>query len=300
MRPAAPTLCLLALAVLAGGCRGGVARGRVGSGLSTSGAGAGTGTGAGGPAAAPVLRAGEKEILVENRNVGRITKAEFAQFNAAWDLFVRRDKEWPAARDAWLARGGAAPYVLAENLLRYFWSATAYSRKDRKDIYRVADSARAAGEPAVGYFANVLVLDEWPLKEPVTIQVEGGEKKVVSVWVNDDVTRQHLAIVLAGIGAPAVPRLTSPAVLHAPSSTARRYAMYALGSIGSDPAVDALGSMLAAPDWQDRASAAKSLGFALRRNPRAKPLLEGAASDPDKFVRKKVEEALSGKSKSEF
>ena len=298
MRPTRLAL-VLAAAVLAAGCRAGVARGRVGSGL---GAGGGGTTGGGGDMPAPAQGpgpSGEKEILVENRNVGRVTRAEFAEFNAAWDLFIRRDKGWKAARDAWLARGGAAPYVLAENLLRYFWSATAWGK--REDIYRIADSARAAGEPAVGYFANVLALDEWPLKEPVTVQVQGGEPKVVRVWKNDDVTRQHLAIVLAGIGAPAVPRLTSAPVLRGPSVAARRYAMYALGSIGSDPAVDALGGMLSsAPDWQDRASAAKALGFALKRNPRAKPLLEAAANDPDRFVKKKVEEALSGKGKSEF
>jgi hypothetical protein len=267
----------------------------MGSGVGTSGAGGGGDMPP--PAAAPAAP-GEKEILVENRNVGRVTRAEFAEFNAAWDLFVRRDKGWKAARDAWLARGGAAPYVLAENLLRYFWSATAWGK--REDIYRIADSARAAGEPAVGYFANVLALDEWPLKEPVTVQVQGGEPKVVRVWKNDDVTRQHLAIVLAGIGAPAVPRLASAPVLRGPSVASRRYAMYALGSIGTDAAVDALGGMLSAPDWQDRASAAKSLGFALKRKARAKPLLEGAASDPDPFVKKKVEEALAGKGKSEF
>ena len=299
MRLALPVLALAA-ALLAAGCRGGVARGRVGSGLGAGGGATSEGGSGGGdmpPPAAPVAP-GEKEILVENRNVGRITREEFAEFNAAWTLFVHRDRGWKAARDAWLARGGAAPYVLAENLLRYFWSATAWGK--REDIYRIADSARAAGEPAVGYFANVLVLDEWPLKEPVTVQVQGGEAKTVRVWKNDDVTRQHLAIVLAGIGAPAVPRLSSAPVLRGPSVAARRYAMYALGSIGSDAAVDALGGMLTAPDWQDRASAAKSLGFSLKRNPRAKPLLEGAAADPDPFVRKKVEEALSGKGKSEF
>jgi hypothetical protein len=287
MRPVRPAVLALAVLAAAGsfaGCRAGVGRGRVGSGVGL----AGTGSGAGGgdlPPPPPPASSGEKEILVENRNVGRITRAEFAEFNAAWDLFVKRDKGWKPARDAWLARGGAAPYVLAENLLRYFWSATAWGK--REDIYRIADSARAAGEPAVGYFANVLVLDDWPLKEPVTVQVQGGERKTVTVWKNDDVTRQHLAIVLAGIGLPSVPRLTSPAVLRGQSVGARRYAMYALGSIGSDPAVDALGGMLGASDWQDRASAAK-------------PLLEAAVADSDPFVRKKVEEALSGKGKSEF
>ena len=40
---------------------------------------------------------------------GASTRADFDEFNRAWTLFVRKDRGWPAARDAWVVRGGAAP-----------------------------------------------------------------------------------------------------------------------------------------------------------------------------------------------
>ena len=239
-------------------------------------------------------------LFVENVEVGRLTRDDWRQFNEAWLLFVRKDKAWEPARDAWLARGGAAPYVLAENLLRYFISATAYGT--RQEIARIAVNAKVVGAPAVGYFANFLVLESWPLKEPAKVRGPDGNVRTVTEWRNDDVTRQQLAIILSAVGPAAVPRLASPPFLRAPQPSARRYVMYALGRIGDDPAIAALGSMQGSADWQDRGSAAKSLGFALnlRKNPKARPYLERAMSDPDGFVRKKAEEALSGKTKSEF
>jgi HEAT repeat protein len=111
----------------------------------------------------------------------------------------------------------------------------------------------------------------------------------------------HLAAILAAIGEPAVPTLTADAYLRQSSSSARRYVMKALGRVGSDRAVDALASMLSAADWQDRGVAASALGVALafRKNERARPALERARGDPDEFVRRKVEEALAGKTKDE-
>jgi hypothetical protein len=237
-------------------------------------------------------------MVVEDRVVGTPTRADFEEFNRAWVLFVRKDPGWKAARTSWLDRGGFAPYVLAENLLRYFWSASA--NKGREEILRLAESARACGEPAVGYFANALVLDTWPLREPVVATLPDGTQREFRVWVNDDVSRQHLALVLARIGPPAVPRLSSPGVLFAPSASARRYAAYALGTIATDEAVGAVAGLLSSSDWQDRASAAKALGFALPKNAKARDPLKRAAADSDPFVRRKAEEALAGKSKAEF
>ena len=295
MRTSSSVLGVLLAAMLAGGCRGGARSGvRVGAnGPAASEASAREPSGR-----APSGDAGSRRVIVENREVGVLSEAEFSEFKRAWVLFLDRAPGWPRARADWIARGGAAPYVLAENLLRYFWSATSYG--GRPEIERVAENARAVGEPAVGYFASVLILDTWPLKEPVLVPDAAGGKREIRVWQNDDVTRQHLAIILSAIGAPAVPRLTSPACLHAASVSARRYVLYALGRIATDAAVDALAGMLTEPDWQDRGSAAKALGFALPKNPRAKEPLTRAAADPDAFVRKKAQEALSGKTKSEF
>jgi len=115
------------------------------------------------------------------------------------------------------------------------------------------------------------------------------------------VTRQHAAYVLASIGEPAVPTLASSSVLGSPVSSSRRYGAYALGAIGNDQAVQALGRMLrSSADWQDRGAAAKGLGFALRRNPAARPLLEQALRDADDFVRRKAKEGLEGKTRIEF
>ena len=52
--------------------------------------------------------------------------------------------------------------------------------------------------------------------------------------------------------------------------------------------------------WQDRGAAAKGLGFALRKNPSARPLLQQALSDRDDFVRRKAQEGLDGKTRIEF
>jgi hypothetical protein len=293
-------LLLALVAAVAGGCRAGARAERFAA-LDAAGA-----QGGGAPASAPEpvrpadapIDPASRRVVVESREVGVLTARDAAELAAAWRLFVARDPRWKDARTAWLARGGAAPYVLAENLLRYFWSATKW--RGREEVLRVAESARAVGEPAVGYFVNVLVLDSWPLDHPVVVPQSDGTSREIRVWVNDDVTRQHVALVLARIGAPAVPRLSAPAVLGAAAPSARRYALYALGSIATDPAVAAVEAALASGDWQDRASAAKALGFALPRNPKARAPLERAAKDPDAFVRKKAEEALSGKSKAEF
>jgi len=250
-------------------------------------------------AAAPVE--GSTPIFVENREVGRLTRADFAEFNRIWALFVAKDRAWPPARDAWIARGGAAPFVLSENLFRYFLSATAWGQ--RADIYRIAESARAAGEPAVGYFGNLLIRDTWPLNKPIVVAQSDGTRREVREWTNDDVTRQHLTIILATIGEPAVPRLTSEPYIRSPIPSARHYVLAALGRIGTDAAVAATANTLAtAADWQDRGYAAKALGFSLnfKKNVRAKAPLEKALSDPDEFVRKKAREGLDGKTKSEF
>lgn len=241
----------------------------------------------------------ESPVVVDDRFVGRLTAEDFAEFNRAWALFVRKDRAWPEARDRWLQKGGAAPYVLAENLLRYFVSASAYG--DRKDLAWVAVSAKKVGEPAVGYFGSLLLTDERRLERPVAARGKDGSVRQLDRWVNDDVTRQHLAAVLAYVGEAAVATLGSDAYLRAPSPNARRYVIYALGRIGTDRAVDALGPVLGFPAWQDRGAAAKALGVALAygKNERARPWLERAKADPDEFVRKKVEEALAGRSKPE-
>lgn len=242
----------------------------------------------------------ETPVILEDRYVGTISDRDLADLRRDWRLFLRKDRAWPEARDRWLARGGPFPYVIAENLLRYFLSASAYG--DRRDLSWIAVSAKKIGEPSVGYFGSLLILDQRPLAQPVRLRGKDGAVKLVQTWINDDVTRQQLAMILAYVGEPAVATLASDAYLRGTSSNARRYVMYALGRIGSDRAVDALAPMLSAADWQDRATAAKSLGVALAagRNERARAPLLRAANDPDAFVRKKVEEALAGRSKLDF
>jgi hypothetical protein len=229
----------------------------------------------------------------ERRRVGGLRPEDFEEFNRAWVLFVKEDPRWPVARDTWLERGGAAPYVLAENLVRYFWSATAHASP--RHVARVAESAKAAGEPAVGYFARLLAMDSRPLEKPLTKIEADGSKRTVTHWTNDDVTRQHAVTVLVAIGPPAVPTLASPEYLRAPSPAVRRYVAYALGRIATDQAVDAVATLLASPDWQERGAAVKALAYALDTNARARAPLERAKADPDSFVRKKAAEALSGK-----
>ncbi len=237
-------------------------------------------------------------ILVDNREVGRVSRADFDVFNRAWIWFVSDDPRWPAARDEWLRRGGAAPYVLSENLLRYFCSAT--KLRLRKAIDRVAGEAAAVGEVAVAYFASFLVLDTWPLQVPVIVRSAEGEERLVREWVNDDLTRRDAAVVLARIGEAAVPTLSSPPCADAKTKSVRHFALYALGKVGTDAAVLALSRGLLRPEWEDRGAAAVGLGFALRKNPNAKPWLEQAARDPDPFVRKKANEGLTGRLKNDL
>ncbi len=242
----------------------------------------------------------ETPVILEDRYVGTIGERDLADLRRDWRLFLRKDRAWPEARDRWLARGGSYPYVIAENLLRYFLSASAFG--DRRDLSWIAVSAKKIGEPSVGYFGSLLILDQRPLAEPVRLKGKDGTVKLVQTWINDDVTRQQLSMILAYVGEPAVATLASDAYLRGSSSNARRYVMYALGRIASDRAVDALAPMLSAADWQDRATAAKSLGVALAvgRNERARAPLLRAVRDPDAFVRKKVEEALAGRSKLDY
>lgn len=241
---------------------------------------------------------------VDSRTATASTK-EFDWFREAWSRFVAEDPAWPEDRREWLARGGTAPTLLSENLFRYFWGASKARRRDK--IGRVANEVKYVGEPAVAYFVKALVTDRWPLKEPMTVEVFNPDnpkrpfKKTYTHYDIDDVTRQHASYVLAAIGDPAVPVLASPSVLGSSVASARRYGAYALGAIGSDSAVQALGRMLSSsPSWQDRGAAAKALGFALRKNPAARPLLEQALSDGDDFVRRKAKEGLKGESRIEY
>jgi hypothetical protein len=229
-----------------------------------------------------------------------LAPGDLAEFQRAWAQFVGDHPRWPVAVRAWIGRGGAAPYVLSENLFNYFWSASGARRRDALD--RVGEVASWIGEPAVAYFAKPLVTDSVPLARPVTVDVpdpddpSATKKKTFQSFAMDDMTRQDAARVLARIGAPAVPTLASPAVLRDARPTARRFAAYALGRIGSPEAVRALREMLTShADWQDRAAAAQGLGLALDEEPAARAALEAARSDPDEFVRRKVEEALSGR-----
>jgi hypothetical protein len=301
--PVAPTVLA---ALLFAGCTGGGGAGGSGGGA----AGGEQARGGGEERQAAQAEAEKKDAIKVTGGLDRrvdasqLTEEELIQFRRAWKYYLDHDPRWPRARADVLAMGGAAPYMLAENLFRYFWSASTLMKKD--EVLRVGREAGYVGEPAVGYFADLLLLDRWPLREPKTTSVfdpDTGKPKTITVThlEIDDVSRQNAALVLAGIGAPAVPTLSSAPVLQTGPPSSRTYAAYALGTIGDDAAVDALGRMLrGAPDWKDRGAAAKALGFALPKNPRARALLEAALKDPDKFVRKKAQDSLDGKSTLEY
>jgi hypothetical protein len=229
----------------------------------------------------------------EARLVRHLSDAEREELKRAWSLFVAEDPRWEMARDTFLERGGSTPYALAENLVRYFIAAS--GRNYVRHVKRVAENARVVGEPAVGYFAQLVLLDERPLPKPVTVPGPDGTPRTLTTWKNDDLTRQNAVTVLVAIGPPAVPTLASRPYVGAPSATARRYVAYALGKIATDQAVDAVASLLASPDWRERGAAVKALAFALPLNARARGPLERAKSDPDPFVQKKAVEALAGK-----
>jgi hypothetical protein len=298
-----PTLSLATLVVLAAsGCAGG-------SGGGTSGPN-GRGRDVAAERETAALEAEKRAAIkvasgADHRvDASAFTEEELAEFRRGWKYFLDHDPRWARARKDWLDKGGAAPYVLAENLFRYFWSASTLLKKD--EVLRVAREAGHVGEPAVGYFADLLLLERWPLREAKTTPVfdpETGKSKTITVThlEIDDVSRQNAALVLAGIGPPAVPTLASPAVLATGPSSSRTYAAYALGRIGDDAAVSALARMLReAPEWKDRGAAAKALGFALPTNPAARAPLEAALQDPDRFVRRKAQDALDGTSTLEF
>jgi HEAT repeat protein len=226
-----------------------------------------------------------------------LTADDKRAFTDAWRHFLDRSPLWPSRRRAWLARGGAADQVLAENLFRYFWAMSFQARADEVD--RVAREASHVGAVAVPYFGRPLVVDSIPLKEPLRVKVEDPDDpkkshfKMVSELQMDDITRRDAATVLGEIGEPAVPLLARDDVLVTGRPATRRHAARALGRIGSDAAVDALVAVLVrGTDWQDRAAIVAGLGAALP-HPRARAALEQARQDSDPFVRRKAEEALA-------
>ena len=237
--------------------------------------------------------------------VGEISAADRVEIERAWRQFLMGSPVWTISLRSIVSRGGAGPYVLSENLFRHFFTASIHSLQG--EIDRVARSAAVIGEPAVAYFAKPLVEDLVPLGKAVVAEVPNPDdpsariKKTFHHFQIDDFTRRDAARVLVKIGEPAVPTLSSPALLEQARPSGRRYAAFALGRIGSDAAVDALERQLArATDWQDRAAAVQALGAALEKDPRARGVLERAARDPDEFVRKKVAEALAGKTRLPF
>lgn len=239
-------------------------------------------------------------------DVSSLSAEDRRQFELAWNHFQRRSAVWPLYRDEWLKRGGAAPYVMSERLFGHFFQAALVGRKG--ELPRVAETAEVIGGPAVAYFAKALVTDSWPLKKPITTEVmdpddlNGRIKKTFHKFVMDDETRRWTAGVLAAIGDPAVPTLSSSQVLRRAHKTSRRYAAYALGRIGSQGAVDALVVMIqSSPNWEDRAAAATALGQAVEESTRAREvLLQAAETDTDRFVRKKANRALASADEIKF
>jgi len=249
----------------------------------------------------PNIRVGDERKI----DVAALSQLERREIERAWAQFVNRSPLWPVTLRTIVHRGGAGPYVVSENLFRHFFKASIYAKKG--EIRRVARSAAIIGEPAAAYFAKPLVADLVPLGKAVVAEVPDPNdpksriKKTFHHFQIDDFTRRDAAMVLAAIGAPAVPTLASPALLHRARPSGRRYAAFALGKIGTDPAVDALDRFLAqSPDWQDRAAAVQALGAALRKNRRAEVPLGRALHDPDAFVRKKAVEALAGRTRLPF
>lgn len=243
-------------------------------------------------------RLGDERLV----RVNELSAADMQEFRKAWAQFVSDHPLWPVTIRAWIDRGGAAPYVLSENLFRYFWSAS--GARQAAALKRVHEVAGWIGEPAVAYFAKPLVTDEVPLEAPVTVDVpdpddpRATKKKTFDRFKMDDVSRQDAARVLAAIGEPAVPTLASPAVLRDARPTARRFALYALGRIATPRALAVLRrAALEQPDWQERGAAVQALGVSLDADPEVRPALEAALKDRDEFVRRKAEEALAGRSR---
>lgn len=242
----------------------------------------------------------DREIKVSD-----LSAADRRQIAQAWQQFLARSPLWRISLRIIVDQGGAGPYVLSENLFRHFFTASIYSQP--QEIDRVARSAAVIGEPAAAYFAKPLVTDLVPLGKPVVAEVpdpndpQSRVKKTFHHFQIDDLTRRDAARVLVAIGAPAVPTLSSSALLREARPSGRRYAAFALGRIATNEAVAALARMLRdAGDWQDRAAAVQALGAALARNAAARVPLEQALRDPDPFVSKKAEEALAGQAKLPF
>lgn len=292
-RPSLPFAAALtsAIALCLAGCSGGPS-------------GAGTGPGPASvevPAQRPVARLGAGRTV----DIASLRPEDHAQMASSWRLFVEQDPRWPGARSAWVERGPAARQVLAENLFRYFWSASTLMRKDA--ILRVGKEVAFVPEEGTLLFGELLALERWPLREATQALVfdpDNATRPGVATYTHlgiDDMTRQYAAMVLAVAGPVSVPVLSRPEILGGPRPVARTQAYYALGTIGNDAALAVLARELAAArDWQQRGAAVKALGFALQRNPAARPLVEGCLSDPDPFVRRKAEEALEGRARWEM
>lgn len=288
MRTLTLPVCLL-LALLLAACSGGAS-------------GAATGARAG----APTKPAGDPNRIQvgDDRTVevSKLSRAEQIEIQRAWSQFLANSPLWRISLFTIAERGGPGSYVLSENLFRHFFQASLFNRKAEMD--RVARSAAIIGEPAVAYFAKPLVEDLVPLGKAVVAKVPDPDdpkrriEKTFHHFQIDDFTRRHAAKVLIAIGEPAVPTLSSPAMLQQARPSGRRYAAFALGRIGSDAAVAALTRHYdATADWQDRAAAVKALGAAMAANPAARTTLERALQDSDPFVREQADKALAGRTK---
>ncbi len=269
-----------------------------------SGGGGAARSGAGPQAARPAAGDPNRIQVGDTRQieVSKLSPAQQREIQAAWQQFLAKSPLWRISLFSIMEKGGAGPYVLSENLFRYFFQASLHNQK--AEIERVAQSAAMIGEPAVAYFAKPLVEDLVPLGKPVTASVpdpEDPKKRVQKTFHHfqiDDFTRRHAAKVLARIGAPSVATLSSPALLQQARPSGRRYAAFALGLIGTDEAVAALTRHYdSTTDWQDRAAAVKALGAALATNPGARTTLERALQDQDRFVREQADRALAGRTR---
>ncbi len=222
--------------------------------------GAATGPGcAADPAAAPLDRRANEVLAKE------------------WQLYLREDEQWPAARERWLAGPPSERQLLLDNLLRELMADDSAGRGNGTSFR----SARARRE--LTWFGSEAIA---PLVEG--LRGLGARERVDGVVIEritNGLVELHAFEELAGLSlAPTQGRL---------ALQVRTEALRGLATL-DDPRV---GEVLCArlredPDWQVRGVAAELLR---RRtsDPRSRPALAAAVGDPDGFVRAQAVRSLT-------
>lgn len=234
------------------------------------------------PHTSPTVRQGPRT----DATVRKLSAETKAMMENALRQFSAGDPAWEKSRAEWLALGEAE----SDFLVSLMWAALLRSQSLAAGdlVVRARHELAQLGRHSVELMGEMLAGGAaYTFHDDIA-----DEDRVVPI---DDSARREAAEVLALVGEPAVPTLAW-VFDNAETKSGRKFALAALGNMGSRAGPAATQAILAAvddPDWVIRVEAVHALRTG--EDAAARAALERALSDSESLVREKAADALAAR-----